>query len=480
MSILNAYSDWPSKLEGIGTLNFDPHNPRLSRRGHQYTQQEIVAELLEYSDVRKIASSIANDGYMPVEQLIGFQDEAGTKYILEGNRRLADVKLIKEPRKAPMQYRSYFLRLHKRADLKQLTRLRVLWAPDRDSAWRLIVKKHTVASIVDWRPIMKANSYMQALDAGYSVEEAADVLGVTVADVKQARFNTQLYAAAQELDLDESLKEIVDNPYEFAQSTLERITNTNAGRRFLGIEMGADGAALLTTSRREFDMRLKRIVTDLSREQGETSRTINKAEQVAQYLKERTGFSANAPGASGRHPLLSSKPTAASTAGRPADPPKPPKRRRLPKKPLGLIPEEFQLPFANDRLEAILKELKDLSPATHPNACALLLRTFLELSTYLFLKDRNELEVWKRELPAPRPDWIPEFRPMLKRIVEKRLLSDAQLIKSLALHLQDVQYKPVFAQLNNFVHNHTYIANEARLREIWNDLAPFAAAVNLR
>lgn len=418
---------------------------------------------------------------MPVEQLLGYQDEDGKKIILEGNRRLVAVKLIKDPKKAPPEYQSYFKRLNKQADLKELTRLRVLWAPDRDSAWKLIVKKHTVASMVDWRPIMKANFYMQALDAGYSVDEAASRMGVSEADVKQARFNTQLYAAAQELELDEGLKQIVQNPYEFAQSTLERITNMHIGKQFLGVSMDKEGNVVLNTTRREFDQRLKKIVTDLSiAEGGETSRTINKASEVETYLRKRTGFSITAPVASGKHTMLSPTPAKAHTSTNTSSTQKSHQKKRGPRKQLGLIPASFELKHKNERLEKILKELKDLSPATHPNACALLLRTFLELSTYLYLKDRNELTVWKNETPNVRADWTPDFRPMLQRIVRKHLISDAQILRSLSLHLQDAQYKPVFAQLNSFVHNHTYMPTEGRLVDIWTELAPFAAEVNTR
>jgi hypothetical protein len=113
----------------------------------------------------------------------------------------------------------------------------------------------------------------------------------------------------------------------------------------------------------------------------------------------------------------------------------------------------------------------------------LLLRTFLELSTYLFLKRLNEIDMMRAEAQAAqgknlKSDWAPDLRPMLQRIVIRHLVNDSHILKSLNLHLNDKQYKPVLAQLNNFVHNPTYPANEPRLREIWEDLSPLLQVVN--
>ncbi|MDQ3192776.1 MAG: hypothetical protein M3Q58_14370 [Bacteroidota bacterium] len=80
------YSEWSSRKERLGALFLDPQNPRLPKKDKPYTQNEIINELVNHSDVKAIASSIAANGYYPLEQLIILKDPADEKkYVLEGN-----------------------------------------------------------------------------------------------------------------------------------------------------------------------------------------------------------------------------------------------------------------------------------------------------------------------------------------------------------------------------------------------------------
>lgn len=491
MARFTPYYEWPSKVEGLGVLHLDPRNSRLGKRNYKYTQAEIAEELLRNSDVQEIATSIARDGYFPMEQMVGYIDSGdGLKYIVEGNRRLLACKLIKEPRKAPIEYRRFFERLAKRADVRQIVRVRVLWAPNRESAWKMIVRKHTKSTMKDWKPIMQANFYLQPLEEGYSIAEASELLGVTESDIRSARFATQLYTAAQELEMAENLKERVSNPYKFELSTLMRFVDKKEGKAFLGVEADPEGNAMLKTSPSNFKKRFDKVVTDISRDGGESSRTLNSSEDVRRYIKERTGLSSIAPtNKNGSSPLLI-QPLAIEPAADTSGPVQPAANRKGggERTPIGLfLFSSIQIQHVHARIRAIAKELSEISPSRHPNASALLLRTFLELSTYAFLKDSGELDRWKGEKiskgePKSRVTyWVPEFREMINRIINEHLLSDAQLIRSLGLYINDKHTSaPLFYHMNQFVHNGNWHPSEERLRFIWNEMAAYARAVNAR
>lgn len=484
MSPLQPYTEWPSTKEGIGVLHLDPHNPRLARRNHRYTEEEIALELVANSDVLETATSIANEGYIPVEQLIGYKDDTGKKIVVEGNRRLLACRLLKDPKKAPLPYRHSFQKLHKKVDPRQITRLQILWAPSREAAWKLIARKHILHTVKDWKPIMQANFYLQPLEQGYSIPEAAKLLGVRESEIRSARFATQLYSAALELEMADEMKRLVTNPYDFKLTTLMRIVDTKEGKAFLGVDADDDGNALLKTTKKAFRERFHKVLSDIS-VGDENSRTMNKRTEAIAYINNRTGLPPVAPAGSGSTKLLvdvvgtlpesSAAPTKNST---------PPRKRATPPKLVGLfLPETIPLEHKHSKLRNIMHELEMTSPQQFPNACALLLRTFLEMSTYHFLQDSKELDRWKAEVLAtggPNRKFAQEFRPMLLRIVEKKLLPDGNLLNSLRHYLNESSYKPWFTQMNSFVHNPTFHPNEERLRQIWTDMAPLAEALNRR
>lgn len=82
----------------VGQLLFDDQNPRLATDGGDRSQDSLVKVLWEEMAVDEIAYSIQKNGFFPQERLfvIPGRPRAGspTYVVVEGNRRLAAVKLL--------------------------------------------------------------------------------------------------------------------------------------------------------------------------------------------------------------------------------------------------------------------------------------------------------------------------------------------------------------------------------------------------
>jgi hypothetical protein len=84
-----------SKKIPVSELHFDLKNPRLAEYGimPQSTDEDILEILWEAMDVRELVQSIAASGFFQHEPLI-VANEDGRNIVIEGNRRLAAVKVL--------------------------------------------------------------------------------------------------------------------------------------------------------------------------------------------------------------------------------------------------------------------------------------------------------------------------------------------------------------------------------------------------
>ncbi len=78
-------------------LDFDPHNPRLVAIGYKNpSEAHIIRAPANTADLSELVQSIAANGYIDIEPLI-VQQQDGRSTVLEGNRRLAAIRLLRNP-----------------------------------------------------------------------------------------------------------------------------------------------------------------------------------------------------------------------------------------------------------------------------------------------------------------------------------------------------------------------------------------------
>lgn len=155
----------PVEWMNASELAFDVRNPRLPEFGLTATAPEIevIRILWEAMDVRELVMSIAASGFFPHEPLIVAR-ESGKDVVIEGNRRLAAVKLLLRPDLAEeVGAKVPPLAKDKREALEELPVIR----ETREGAWRYLGFKH-VNGPAKWSSYAKSK-YIAEVHRKYGV-----------------------------------------------------------------------------------------------------------------------------------------------------------------------------------------------------------------------------------------------------------------------------------------------------------------------
>ena len=135
----------------VDFLKLDRDNPRLAGRSACTAEECIIAQLYRGEDLGELLQSIAANGYMDIEPLIVLLDAADQRFtVLEGNRRLAAIRLFREPelvdsiaRKEHLKIKVPEISATASATLSEVSVYRV---PDRAAARSFIGFKHILTS----------------------------------------------------------------------------------------------------------------------------------------------------------------------------------------------------------------------------------------------------------------------------------------------------------------------------------------------
>jgi hypothetical protein len=131
---------WTPEEIAVDDLNLDPENPRLTDFGltKNATQPEILKTLWNKMAVDEVALSIAENGFYEHEPIYAAR-EKGKLFVIEGNRRLAATKLLRDVK----------LRLEIKASLPSITsaaRKKLEYLPvivcKRSEVWAYLGFKH--------------------------------------------------------------------------------------------------------------------------------------------------------------------------------------------------------------------------------------------------------------------------------------------------------------------------------------------------
>ena len=353
----------------IDSLDLDLENPRITIASDQ---RDAMQKIINEQKVRLInlADSIAEKGFSPMDRFLVLRSDtrSGKFIVLEGNRRVLAVKLLKNPSlvttlEMPDTFKR---RLHKAAqnfNIRNVEPVDCYEVADRAEGNDWIRQRHSGADegrgIVNWSAI--AGSRFRGRDPAL---QALDFV------LEHGR-------------LTDEQKEMIAG--KFPLTTLDRLLSTPTVRTAIGFEI--TGGKLRTELPAQEALKpLKRIVLDLAEKEVTVTDLKSKDQQNAYIGNLKTADRPNLSMKTGTpHPVegITDRDFAAKAAT-------PTKKTRVtrPTPRTTVVPRSCKLNVTTAKIASIYGELKILQLSKHVHAISVLLRVFLEMSVDDYLENK--------------------------------------------------------------------------------------------
>ena len=463
-----------TKTVRVGTLLLDPRNTRIPTEQQTDDQRALLHDLVAHEDVWGLAKSIASLGLFPNERMVVMP--YGRDYlVLEGNRRLAAIKLLLNPELAQTSSTvGNYRRLSRNIDLTPLMSIDVFIVENRLAAARIIAALHTKPARKPWRPVQKAQFYREMVETGLTAKEVAQEIGVAEGEVRRSLRSEMIYRIAQTLDLLPDVRQRLDSRT-FSFTTLERFLERTVGQQFLGISPHNTYGFRGLVHPDRFRAVLAKIVTDIITLPGLTRQInsepelrayIQKAEQHIPTTKKRGSFTPDF--------FLAGE----KSRPEPSAPPKPkPKRRRS----TSVIPNGFECHVREPKVTALFGELKNINIRTQRNSSGVMLRVLLDVALWCFYKragfDADVIKHYDKNRQKRRrnANWTPSLRDLLAYGINNHIFPgmSADEYKSLrTLLAKDANWIATIDILNEYTHNPQVQPHEQEIRTVWERVEP--------
>ena len=421
-------------------MMLDGQNPRHTP---VTSQRDAIRALLQDAPEKllTLATDIAQHGLNPIDNFLVIPNETGLFTVLEGNRRVAALKVLSNPGLADGTPVAKKLR-----ELASRTQppdeVRVSVAGSRDEARHWLELRHTGerggAGVVGW--------------SAEAQQRFARRRG-TQADRALAFID----AVGQSYPDNETLQSNLDNVRSNRLTTLGRLVSDPYVRQILGLDY-EEGELVAHYAPRDLEPAVQRVVTDLA--DGMTVTDLKTKEQRRAYVEN---VKEELP--DGARYEASARPLHSSADVRP----KPRRRKRQPS------PKDAQektlfkdvtLSNLGSRVSAILAELKKLDVDIYPNAAAVLVRSILELSVY---------EVYDKKGWHDKGELKTRVRKCLNDIDPTGKKDEYQPVR---IGLQDGTSLLAVATMHAYVHNPHYHPTGTELRTIASNYSSFLSALD--
>lgn len=437
----------------IDQLKLDLINPRISKASSQH---DAMQKIIEDQDVKlaNLAESIVDEGGLnPMDRLLVMKSEDGDgKYtVLEGNRRVFVIKILKSP--------AILTGLEIRSALQK--RLEKAAASFNASS---------VEPLACFEVATRADGNVWIEQRHIGEDEGRGV--VSWSGVASSRFRGRdpalqaLDFVRQHAKLTDDQKKLLDG--RFPITTLDRLLSTPDVRSRIGFDIKDD--KLLTSLPPEEAIKpLKRIVFDLAEKKVNVTNLKLKTQQVEYITKldaaDRPDFSKKtsderAVDSFGEHDF--SRPA-------PAQPKKIPVARPVARH--NVVPRGCRLNVNNAKIGEIYGELRTLQLAKHPHAIAVLLRMFLETSVDHYLtKTGILLTVTDKGGNKRDKSLAAKVQETVDHMVANGAIKKdfAGVIRSLS-----IQTHPLSPELlNSYVHNRFVSPTERDMTAAWDNAQP--------
>jgi hypothetical protein len=442
----------------LANIRPDLQNPRHDLAADQ---REAIHQMVvdQGEKLLKLAEHIVTHGLNPTELLIVIPDPTDTSagasevfVVLEGNRRVTALKLLEHPdllsASVTPAVRKKYGALSKEYAKAPITSMPCAIFADRDSASRWIQLRHTGENqgvgVVSW-----GAKEQERFRAGLGTHSAP----LKVIDFMRERGGLSPSVRAK-------LKNV-------SITNLERLLNDPDVRQALGVEI-RQGMVTAVLPEKEVTKGLRKVLTDLATEAINVNTIRTKTDRKT-YLSGLA--STERPDTSKFVSPWSIEAGTAGPVGKPVASKPGTRSTPLAISRKVLIPRSPAIAISDVRVNAIYHELGKLKVEDFPNAAAIMLRVFFELSVDHYIDAKGLAGTVTQ-------------RDTLSKKVSK-VADDLEANGALTKH----QLKPVRTALSHpddlfsidtlhaFVHNRTYQPMEKELKTVWDRMRPFMEAL---
>lgn len=191
------------KMIPTADLDFDPENPRFYRLKNAHDVQAIIEKMLDVENLPDLMRSIGQKGYFAGEPLLVVKESNGRYTVVEGNRRLAAVKLLNGEILPPKRRKNSIAEIRDGTAETPPTELPCLVFLNQKEILRDLGYRH-ITGIQEWDSLSKAKYLLKLRDAFYSklarteqLRAMANDIGNSPTTVAQLLTGLALYEKAE-------------------------------------------------------------------------------------------------------------------------------------------------------------------------------------------------------------------------------------------------------------------------------------------
>jgi hypothetical protein len=437
----------------LSQLKLDQQNIRT---GNQPDQRAAIRALVEEQKqmIVNLALDLMDVGPSPGEPIwvTADTDEAGQHVVLEGNRRVAALKMLDSPQlAADTDFAAEFASMAKEFALKPRRELEAQIFASRDDAWPWIERRHmSAASGVGLQPWSSLALERQKLAGGGSIRRSLLVLNY--------------------LDDGSSAFEEVGSVINAKATTVDRVLNAPALSEALGVHISRKNRSV--TFENGDQVAGRRLLRDLITAMAKPDFSFGKIRDADARDAFVRDFSDRAVKGTGGAPAPTAPTGSATVVPFPGQAP----RSRLTEPVRPTLAPGGSRGIANvkgKRLKQLYRECRQIKLVDNENAAALLLRVFIELSSEALLTEK--------QTPVPAglgkrgiTDWC-EFGVSLRdkvtavlAVVDTTPKAKQQLQKTRVALDPTSNAVGSITTLNGYFHNLDMNPTVVALREAWD------------
>ena len=461
----------------ITLLQLDLENPRLESVENQ---REAITEMIDIQGdkLTRLGKDIIENGLNPCDPM-AVMPSGDFFTVLEGNRRITAIKLLKQPTLAQeaqeTRIQNAFEKLAKDFQIKGFDKVPCVVFESREAAHHWIELKHTGENngigTVAWGSAEK-DRYQYAMSGG-----------------KKRSYYIQLQEYCQE-HCSHLLNDMLRSP----KTNINRIISSKFGREFLGFTLER-GILSCTIEPKETEKGLKKLFADLASKTIKV-KDIYDNEDITNYLQsfpsentpQKIPLSSSSGGSPSKTPQggtntspnsgngsngnnedgttgkdnESSEDGGSNTRGKGS---KRPSENRL-----YLIPSSCKLAISNPRINSMYWELKQkIKVEDAPNCISIAFRVFVELSFDQYMKN-NSIN------GHPMENLSTKVQKCLKHMKINNIVSESEA-KVVNVAISEKHGLFSLSTLHAYVHNPDFRAIPFELKVIWDNWQPVLKAI---